>query len=152
MEWYQSHELEIAWERLVLGVLMGSVLYYCIPHFEKVLGKSLSRNGLKVDANSLLRVNQMRRSVEAGFLWETSSRAECSEEGFYKSACASFAFSSSNMNNVELIDVGSLREVSFALGTAERRRSHLPNGQSGSAIASSQVCWAYLSARSSPWS
>jgi hypothetical protein len=57
----------------------------------------------------------VRRRVEAGFLWETTPRTECSEERLYESACASFAFGSSNMNNVELINVGSLREVSFAL-------------------------------------
>jgi hypothetical protein len=79
------------------------------------LCEEVSADGLKIDAYPLFRIDEMWRSVETRLAWETGSLPKSSEKGLNECTCTPFAFGPCDMNNVKVIDLGSLFSVGKVL-------------------------------------
>jgi hypothetical protein len=84
----------------------------------------------------------MWRGVQACLPWEAGPVPECSEKGLNKGTCTPFAFGPCNMNDVELIDLGTLISVRKVLEIA---KGGIPSDRSYEATVSFQLCSEYPS-------
>lgn len=104
---------------------------------KKCLAKRSPAMGREADANPLFEVDEMWRGVEACFAREAGSCAERSKKRIHKRARPSLRLGTCDMNDVEVVDVGSLSRVS---GVRMTSRRDVLSGRCGEASASFPRC------------